>query len=353
MTLRDHLKALSDAVGVAGGENEVRKLIVDALKAKADSLTIDPIGSVTALWKGTGASSLRVMVVAHMDEIGFMVSDVGENGLISVDPIGTHDLRVLPTKRVLVGEAKTPGVILWVPIHRSYGKNALVDVDDLSIDVGAKDKGAVGAKPGDRIAFMGSYAEFGRNLARGKAFDSRAGCAILLELLEGDRFPFDLYLAFTTQQAIGGRGARVASQRVHPDAVVILQGTDCNDLPIDPDVPEEDRAPVVRLGGGPTFSLVDGPFVADLPLVDHLRNSAQAAGIPYQLETQNTQLTRRYASEAVSVGWAQAAIPVASIAVPVRYMRSPNSLVSFDDLDNTVRLLRESLAALTPEKLER
>ncbi len=177
MTLREQLKTLSNAVGVSGGEQDVRKLIIDAIKPHVEQITVDAMGNVTALRKGTGASSARVMLAAHMDEPGFMVTEIGDNGLISVNPVGPLDLRVLPTKRVLVGASKTPGVILWVPIHRSFGQNNLVEVDHLSIDVGADDKAGTGAKPGDRVAFVGDFAEFGRNLVRGKALDSRA-CSV-------------------------------------------------------------------------------------------------------------------------------------------------------------------------------
>src|ERR1700694_3479310 len=117
--LATNLEKLSNAAGVSGDENEVRKLIVERIKDRVTELTIDPMGNLTGIRKGTGESPLRVMLSAHMDEPGFMVSEIGDDGLIHVVNVGAHDNRVIPTQRVLVGNGRTPGLFLWTPIHQS------------------------------------------------------------------------------------------------------------------------------------------------------------------------------------------------------------------------------------------
>lgn len=343
--IKGQLRALSEAVGVAGDERQVRRLILDALKDRAQDVSVDPLGSVTALKKGTGASPLRVLVTAHMDEPGFMVTEVGDNGLITVTGVGAHDARFLPAARVQVGRDRQPGVFLWTPIHFSHDRRDLVEPKELPIDVGAEDRGGVKAGPGDRAAFRAEFAELGGSVVRGKAFESRAGCVALLALLAGEPLPFDLYAAFTAQETIGGRGARVAASRIRPDAAFVLRGAECNDLPRRED---DDSTPVIRMGGGPALTLLDPGLIASPALVAHLRKSAETAGIPVQIEAGSAAR-----SEGGLLSLSGAGVPVAVVGVPVRYLRSPYNLLDLSDLENTVRLLRGALAAFGPDTLER
>lgn len=344
-TLRESLKRLSEAVAVSGVEDEVRKVILEAIQERVSDVRIDPMGNVTAVCKGTARSPLRVMLSAHMDEPGFMVTEVGEDGLIHIAEVGAHDKRFLPARPVWVGKNKTPGVLLWAPIHKSAGKNDLVDGGDMSIDVGADAKGGVKAGPGDRIGFASTYTELSPNVVRGKAFDSRAACAALLDLIGGDPFPFDLHLAFTAQSSIGGRGASVAAHRLAPQVAFVLTGVTCNDIPL----PEqaEDRAPTVRLGAGPVILSVDPGLIARRKLLDVVLGVASEKGIPRQIEA--PALER---NDGGAIGLSRAGVATLVIAVPVRYLGSPNALLDLTDLENTVRLLRETLNALTPAVLE-
>jgi putative aminopeptidase FrvX len=343
--LKETLQRLVEAVGVSGDERTVRKLILEAIKDRVEQVIIDPMGNVTAVRKGSGRSALRVMVTAHMDEPGFMVTEVGENGMLHVAGVGMHDARFVVAQRVLVGLDRTPGAFLWAPIHFSHGRSEIVKIDDMQIDIGAEGKNGVKIKPGDRAAFMGAFAELGQEIIRAKALDSRAGCAALIALLEGDPFPFDLHVAFTAQETIGGRGAMVAAHRINPNAAFVLRGAECNDLPTEPDA---DRAPVVRLGAGPALTVIDPSLIADRRLTAHLQATARQHSIPCQVDAQNTAR-----SEGGPLSLAREGIPTAVIAYPVRYLRSPNGLLNLNDLEDTVRLLRESLSALAPELLER
>lgn len=343
--IKGHLRTLSEAFGVAGDEREVRKLILDALKDIAQDVAVDPLGSVSAVKKGSGASPLRIMVTAHMDEPGFMVTEVGDNGLITVATVGAHDPRFLPAARVQVGKEKQPGVFLWAPIHFTHEKKDLVEPNDLPIDVGADDKGGVKAKPGDRAAFRAEFTELGGSVVRGKAFDARAGCVTLLALLSGEPLPFDVYAVFTAQETVGGRGARVAASRIQPDAAFVLRGAECNDLPRRED---DDSTPVIRMGGGPVLTLVDPGLIAAPALVAHLRGTAGSAGLPIQIDAGGAAR-----SEGGMLSLSGAGVPVAVVGMPVRYMRSPYNLLDLNDLESTVRLLRNALAAFGPDTLER
>lgn len=351
-TLRENLRQLSEAVGVTGGESEVRKLILGMIKDYVEDIVIDPLGSITARRKGTGTGAnagLRVMLSAHMDEPGLMVERVNEDGLLSLMTVGNVISRYMPARRVLVGPQKLPGVCLWHPIHVSHGENDIVGASKHLVDVGADSKDALSGKvkPGDRVAFMTDYAELSPQVTRGKAFSSRAACATLIELLRGDPFPFDLYAAFPVQEGISGRGSLTTTHHIDPQAAFVLRGADCNDLPAaDPDDRDWDSAPVVRMGGGPAITVADSSFVADRRLLGLLLETARAQGIPHQTEAQSNAYT-----SGGTIFMARAGTPVAGVSVPVRYMGSPNELINISDLENTVRLMRAALSALSPELL--
>ncbi len=338
---RELLQQLSDAVGVSGDESQVRQLILARIKDRAEEVTIDPVGNMLVYRKGTGGSPLRVLVSAHMDETGLMVSEIGDNGLIHVLPVGTLDFRYLPARRVWVGAGKTPGVLLWPPIHKTKGNMPIVEPRELVIDVGADNKSGVRAQPGDRVAFASAYTELTPTIARGKAFESRAGCAALIALLEGEPFPFDFYGAFTVQAAIGGRGAAVAAFRADPHLAFALAGITANDLPRPPD---SDHTPLVRLGGGPVLSAIEGRIVADRRLVEFVRKTAESMGMTYQFEA-----LLNLAGQGFAIGRTRAGVPFLTLGMPVRYIGSPNELIDLTDVDQLVMLLRAALTQLTPD----
>ena len=181
------LKSLSEAVGVSGQEDAVRKIILPAIKNHVEDIRIDALGSVTAIKRGTGERNLRVMVAAHMDEIGFIVRGFDGDGLIRFSAVGGVDERILPGLRVKVGDSGMHGVIVWTPIHMNRDQN-VVKLANLRIDIGAssKEDAAGKVKPGDRIAFDSRYVEVGERVLRGKAFDDRAGCSLLIDVLQDE-----------------------------------------------------------------------------------------------------------------------------------------------------------------------
>ena len=334
-----NLQALSEAVGVSGSEDAVRKLVLEAIDGHVSDIKINALGGVTALKKGTGARDLRVMVAAHMDEIGFIVRGFDSDGLIRFSAIGGIDDRILPGLRVLIGSV--PGVILWTPIHLNRDQN-VVKLKDLRIDIGAtsKDEAAGKVKPGDRIVFDSKFMEIGDKVLRGKAFDDRVGCSLLIDLLQGDPYPVDVLAAFTVQEEVGLRGAKVAAQALKPDIAFVLEGTTAHDLP-NPKAEADDDTdvnPTCIFGGGPALTVMDRSMIADPRLIKLLRETAEAEGIPYQFKTQLGGGT-----DAGSIHLAGAGVPSAVISMPCRYIHSPTAYLHRDDYDNGLRLIKAVL----------
>jgi endoglucanase len=343
------LRELSEAIGVSGKEDAVRKIILGAIEAHASDIRIDALGSVTAVRAGTGETPLRVMLAAHMDEVGFMVTGVDGDGLIRFTSVGGLDDRILPGLRVRVGEKHIPGCIIWTPIHKNRDQN-VVKMSNLRIDIGVSGKEAAlsHAKPGDRIAFDSRYMEVGESMLRGKAFDDRVGCSLLVDVLQNGPYPVDVLAAFTVQEEIGLRGAQVAAQTLQPNAALVLEGTPAHDLPnplADPD-DEAEPNPGCRLGNGPVLTVMDRSMIVHPRLLGFLRETAARHDIPTQLKTQLGGGT-----DGGVIHTAGAGRPTAVISVPCRYIHSPTAFLNRRDYDAALRLVMAALREIRPEHL--
>jgi putative aminopeptidase FrvX len=342
------LKELSEARGVSGHENAVREIILDAIKGTVDEHRVDALGNLIALKKGTGKSRRKVMVAAHMDEIGLMIVLMEKEGSLRFRPVGGIDDRVLLAKKVLIGDNKVPGVIGSKPVHLLEPKQRqqVVRVAEMSIDIGASSKEEAErlVKVGDYATFDIAFSELGGGLraVKGKAFDDRAGCAVLIELLK-ERYPFDFYAAFTVQEEVGLRGAKVAGYSIAPDVAFVLEGTVCDDMP-----KKKDISPTTTVGLGPAITVMDRSVIADPRLVDLLVKTAEENGIPYQFKQPNMGGT-----DAGAIHLTRAGVPSAVVAVPSRYIHSPVTLLSLNDLDNEVRLMHETLRKINSFDLTR
>jgi len=336
------LRALSDAFGPSGCENDVRQVIVDAVAEIVDEYRVDHLGNVIAFQKGTANPGFKVMVAAHMDEVGFMITHADENGLLYFTKVGGIDDRVLPAKAVRVGEKKIPGVIVMKPVHltKPEDRRKVVPYDQLAIDIGVTSKAEAEklVEKGDYAVFDISYEELGE-LVKGKAFDDRAGCAVLVELIANGPYPFDFYPVFTTMEEIGLRGARVAGYSVMPDAAFVLEGTICDDSP-----KEKDLSPTTEVGKGPAISVMDGSVIADRRLVRLVIETAEAEGIPYQFKQPG-----KGGTDAGAIHLAKTGVPTVPVSVPSRYIHSPVSMLSVSDFEHTVRLMTSTLQRLTPD----
>jgi len=337
------LEELSNAFGPSGNEDEVRRLLARTLRDKVDSLEADALGNLIAFKAGGGPEPrLKVMVDAHTDEIGLMVTRIEKNGLLGFRAVGGIDDRLLLAKRVVVGSERLPGVILAPPVHLSKPEQRknVIKIDQLAIDIGtsSEDEAKKLVSIGDYVAFDTRFQVLstgGLRTVTGKAFDDRAGCAVAALLAE-EAYPVDLYLSFSAQEEVGLRGARVAAYRIEPDVAFALEGTVCDDMP-----KKKDVSPTTQLGKGPAITVMDRSFIADRRLVRLLVDTAEANGIPYQIKQPGVGGT-----DAGAIHLARTGVPSVAIAVPCRYIHAPVSLLSLEDFDRLVALMKATLRAL-------
>lgn len=337
------LEKLCNAVGVSGGESEVRKIVLDEIKSSVDEVKEDALGNVLAEKKGRAAKRLRVMLDAHMDEVGFMlVADDGE-GLYRFKTIGGIDTRNLVGKQVVIGREHKPGVIGAKPIHQTTPdeRKKPVPEDVLRIDLGPESK----IKVGERGTFAPNFQRVGPSLMS-KSLDNRLGVATLIELLKHAYSNIDLCAAFTVQEEIGLRGAKVAAQYFKPDLAIVVDATPANDLPMQ--FEGENIFYNTKLGLGPAIYVSNSSTIDDPRLVHFLQTIAEKAKIPYQIRQPGGGGT-----DAGSIQRAGVGVPVVSVSVPHRYTHSAMSVARIDDWKNTLALLHAALAQTTPALLKR
>jgi putative aminopeptidase FrvX len=337
------LERLCNACAVSGDEGAVRKIVLEQLKPYADNTQVDNLGNVQVNLNGRGPDRLKVMVAAHMDEIGFMLTYDDGEGIFRFEPVGGIDPRQLPGKPVRIGVDHIPGVIGAKPIHLTTSqerKNA-ISIQELRIDVGPENKAKV--KVGDRATFATRYRRLGPSL-RAKALDDRLGVATLIELVKHAPENIDLVAAFTVQEEVGLRGARVAAYAANPDLAFVLDSTPANDLPAWDE--SENHRYNTRLGAGPAIYVADGGTLSDPRLIRHLMVTAEAQGLPYQFRQPGGGGT-----DAAAIHRQRAGIPSVSISVPGRYAHTAAGIARISDWKNTLALVHAALAGISPQIL--
>mgnify|MGYP000903225736 FL=1 len=334
------LKTLTEAFGVSGQEQEVAAILREQVSPYCDKVETDALGNLIAIKNGNEKGP-KVMLSAHMDEIGLMVMYIENSGTLRFKPIGGVDPRVLVSKSVYVGKDRVPGVIGAKPIHLQKREEAdkPFDIDGLFIDIGAKDKDEAEklVKPGDGIIFATKYQDIGTSRAKAKAFDDRVGCAVLARLLMMDKqWNFTLQGVFTAQEEVGGRGAQVASYSLEPDIAIAFEGTTASDVP-----GSKEHLYSTSLGKGPALTHADASFVADPRIVKRLMEVADAKGIPYQMRELTTGGT-----DAGRIHLTREGIPAGLVSVPTRYIHSPVSIIDRNDFENAIKLMAAFLDSI-------
>lgn len=345
------LKALADAVAVSGDEGAVRRLVLEAIRPLVDEVKVDALGNVLALKKGAGRE--RVLLAAHMDEVGFMVSGHEPDGSLRFEIVGGVDERMLIGKPVLIGAGRVPGVIAAAAVHllSAERRATVIKANALRIDLGVET-----AEAARRLVQLGERGTFAAELdllgsgatasLRGKALDDRLGCATLIELLRGGPYACELHAAFTVQEEVGLRGARVAAFALEPAAAFALDCTPAYDLP--PAL--EDRENVeynTQLGRGPAIYVADRATLSDQRLVRYLARTAEGAGLPYQIRQ-----TGGGGTDAGAMHRTRAGVPSVSLSVPGRYLHGPLAIARWSDWRHTVALMQAALAGWSPKVLK-
>ena len=338
------LKRLTEASGASGNEKEVRDIIVEEIRPFVDSVRIDGIGNVIAYKSGKTPAAGRIMVTAHMDEVGLMIKDIDSTGLLRFLTVGGIDKRVLVSKAVVVGKDKIKGVIGSKPIHLQKRNEwtKVLDINELYIDIGAssKDEAEKLISIGDYAVFDTKYEEFGEGRIKAKALDNRVGCAVLVELLKLS-LETEIYGVFTVMEEVGLVGAGPAAFTVEPDVAIILEGTVCYEMP---DM-DSHQIPTV-LGNGPAISLVDRSTLYDSDFRRRIVETAERNSIKYQFRK-----TAMGGNDSGKIHTSKSGCITTAISVPTRYIHSPLSVISRDDYDNTLALVKALVSDLEKEAL--
>jgi putative aminopeptidase FrvX len=342
------LKRLSTAAGLSGYERPVRALIKEEFGRHADEVRTDKLGNLIALKRGSGeALRRRVMLAAHMDEIGLMVTGV-EEGFLRVAPVGGVDARLLPAQPVTVhgsvnGEHALPGVIASIPPHLlpSDERGKVIPTAKLFVDIGlppAEVEKRV--RVGDLVSFRQEAIELKGGLVSGKAMDNRASVAavaVCLELLSGMRHAWDVYAVATVQEEVGLKGALTSAFDVSPDIAIAIDQTWANQS----GAPDDQTFP---LGKGPTIGV--GPNFHPL-LFEALVATAKGQEIPYHIEP----APGASGTDAWAIQVSREGVPTALLSIPLRYMHSPVEVVAVKDVERTGRLMAHFIAGLDPDFL--
>ncbi len=332
------LKKLTEAFGPSGFEDEIRQVIYEEVKPYADHVYTDALGSLI-VEKNPGAKGTKILLAAHMDEVGFMIVNIEDNGLLRFRPLGGVDPRILVSKVVRVGEKRHFGVIGAKAIHLQQPEERTkpLELNQLYIDIGAKNREQAEnlVEIGDLAVFATEYEEFGDRRAKSKSFDDRVGCAVLIELLKQPT-TLPLVFAFTVQEETGLRGAGPVAFRVKPDLAIVVEGTVCFDVAGTPS-----HAESTKQGAGPALSVVDGRTIGHARFRDFIKGVAGEEQIPVQYRR-----TVGGANDVGAIHLTEMGIISAGISVPTRYIHAPAQIIHLDDYENTIRLISAVLGKI-------
>lgn len=327
------LKHLCSLEGVSGREDAVRRYILQELAASPAPMTVsvDPLGNVIARVEGKKRASSTLLFAAHMDEVGFIITGVTDEGYLRFSSVGSVDSSVIFGKRVKVNEHF--GVIGGKAVHQCKDdeKKTAVAIDKLLIDVAAdsREEAQNIARPGDVAVFDSDFASLGGGLFKARALDDRAGCALLLEFVN-DTPEYDIVLAFTVQEEVGLRGAKTAAYGIAPDIAVVVESTTAADTAgVDAD------KQVCRVGKGPVVSFMDNRTLYDKSLYDRVFRTAEQIGIPVQ-----TKSMVAGGNDAGAIQLSRTGVRVAAVSLPCRYIHSPSCVLSENDLKTASELLQ-------------
>lgn len=333
------VKELCALPGVSSFEEEVRAFLMDRAAPFADDMRVDAMGNLIVFKKGKKSTGNKLMLCAHMDEVGLIIRSITEEGYLKFDAIGGINRRVLLGKQVEVGPNKVKGVIGLKAYHLVSREEEKVvpKLETFYIDIGAKNKAKAEklVSVGDCGVFVSDCVEFGAGMLKAKALDDRIGCAVMLKLLE-EELPLDCTFVFTVQEEVGTRGAFGAAFSVTPELALILETTTAADLP-----GVEGHQKVCAPGKGPVIPFMDNGSIADRGLFEILRDTAEAHGIPWQ--------TKHYiagGNDASAVQRSKAGVRTVTLSAAVRYLHAPASVASIQDMEHILQLTRHFLNAV-------
>jgi len=321
--VKELIKSLVEAFGPSGSEDRVRDLIAAEVGKVASSVRTDALGNLIATVGSKGAGGRRVMLAAHMDEIGIVVSHIDAKGFVRFGGVGGVFRQALIGSRVRFADGRI-GVI---GSEQKRVEGDLPRLDQLFIDVGAKDRESVPIKVGDVACFDRPFVDLGERLVS-KAMDDRIGCAVLVQVLkELGETPHEVHFVFTVQEEVGLRGAQTSAYGIDAEVGIAVDVTTTGDTP-------EARTMAVSLGSGPAIKVKDRGMLSHPGVRRWLVETAEREGIPYQLEVLEAGTT-----DATVMQTTRAGVPVGVLSIPTRYVHTPSEMVDYGDVLGAVRLL--------------
>lgn len=328
------LKRLSETAGAPGFEKRVRDVVIEQINDLVDEFSIDNLGNLICLKKGSG--NKKIMAAAHLDEIGFMVTHIDEDGFINFQPLGGFDPKTLTAQRVIVhGKRDLVGIMGSKPIHAmsSDERNKAPLLTDYFIDLGlSSEEVHANVSVGDSITREREMIEMG-DCVNGKSIDNRVAVFILIEclkLLKDVEIPYDFYAVFTVQEEVGIRGANVAAHRINPDFGIAIDTTVAYDLP-----GAKPHEKITYLGKGTGIKVMDGMTICDPRMVAFMKSMASKNGIDYQLEVlpgggTDTAGVQRMGKQGAIAG---------AISIPTRNLHQVIEMAHKADIDKSIQLL--------------
>ncbi len=327
------LKDLCLIDGISGDEGRVREYIIDKIKDFCD-YTVDNLGNIIAVKKGRKEPEKRLMVSAHMDEVGLIVTSINDDGSLNVSAVGGIEPAVILGKKVRVGDRRISGVVGSAAIHNisKDERDKAPKLSALSVDIGASDKAQAQkyVKPGDSIAFDSDFVKLCKNKIKAKAIDDRFGCAVMIKLIQSE-IEYDTCFAFLVQEEVGLRGAKAAAYSINPDVAVVIEATTASDIP-----GAEGEKRVCVQGKGPAVSFMDRSTIYSKELYKLAFDIADEKGIPCQTKTMIAG-----GNDAGAIHTARGGVKTIAISLPCRYIHSPSSVADVRDIESSYELIRQ------------
>ena len=327
------LKKLCLANGISGDEKKVSELIQKRLRDSNVEIKIDGMGNLLVTKKGRKRAKNKVLLSAHMDEVGFIVTDINSDGTLRLETVGGVDRKALYGKSVVVGNNSINGVISVKPVHllKPDEKESVIPVDKMVVDIGAdsREEALKYVSLGDSVSFLPNYCD-DNGVIMAKALDDRAGCFILTEILR-EELEYDLTCSFVVQEEVGLRGAKAAAYTLDPDFAIVVEATTASDIP-----GCDETNNVCCVGDGAVLSFMDRSTIYDKECLALALKTAEEKNIKVQLK-------RAVAggNDAGAIHTSRSGVRTIAVSLPCRYIHSQTGLISADDLESSLELVKE------------
>ncbi len=326
------LEKLCTADGISGDEQEVREIILQEVTPLADEVKVDKFGNILVFKKGQNRPNRKLLLSAHMDEVGFIVTDITADGCLKFASVGGVNNSAAFAKQVKVGKNKIFGVVNAKPIHllKADERKKNPPIDSLQIDIGAKDKADAEqyVSLGDSVTFDAVYEhKDGRIIS--KAIDDRFGCLVLIEMLRSE-LPYDMYFSFVVQEEIGLNGAKTAAFTVAPDSAIVIEATTASDVPY-----AENEKKVCCVGGGAVVSYMDRATIYDKEYYALAMQSAKEQKVKAQTKTMIAG-----GNDAGAISVSRGGVRTIAVSVPCRYIHATSSLIAEEDAESVFAVVQ-------------